>query len=204
MNKVWNRVKNNKYLKSLGPVGVLIGILLFMFISTPEFRSAANLTQVLLSASVYMLLAMGMSFVIIIGGIDLSVGSIVGLTGGITCITMTMFHIPLGFALICGALCGLACGFINGLLVTKLGLIPFIATLGGQWIYRGILKLLNNGATITVRGAVNDETMNMMLFLGNGRFFGYPNSRLCGGGGSHHSNFSFEENHLWTQCLRHW
>ena len=174
MNKVWNRVKNNKYLKSLGPVGVLIGILLFMFISTPEFRSVANLTQVLLSASVYMLLAMGMSFVIIIGGIDLSVGSIVGLTGGITCITMTMFHIPLGFALICGALCGLACGFINGLLVTKLGLIPFIATLGGQWIYRGILKLLNNGATITVRGAVNDETMDMMLFLGNGRFLGIP------------------------------
>ena len=121
----------------------------------------------LLSASVYMLLAMGMSFVIIIGGIDLSVGSIVGLTGGITCITMTMFHIP-------GLCPDLRRAVRAGLRLYQrafghqTGADPFIATLGGQWIYRGILKLLNNGATITVRGAVNDETMNMMLFRERG------------------------------------
>lgn len=71
-------------------------------------------------------------------------------------------------------LTGALCGYINGILVTRLGLIPFIATLGGQWIYRGVLKLLNNGATISLRGNISKEAMKAMHFLGNGKVLGIP------------------------------
>lgn len=174
MKEFWNKIKRSKKLDSLGPIGIAVVILVVLFISTPTFRSASNFTQILLSASVYMMLSMGMTFAIIIGGIDLSVGSIVGLSGGVTCLSIIMFNLPLWVALLCGFATGVICGFLNGVMVTKLGLISFIATLGGQWIYRGVLKLLNNGATITLRGAVSDQTMNAMAFLGNGRILGIP------------------------------
>jgi ribose transport system permease protein len=168
------QLQNNRFIKSLGPIGILLVILLFLFIFTPTFRSSANLTQILLSAAVYMMMAMGMTFVIIIGGIDLSLGSVVGLAGGITCMALVTFHLPLGVGILAGVLVGVLCGAINGFMVTKMGLIPFIATLGGQWIYRGALRLLNNGATITIRGLVPDETLNALSYLGNGRFLRLP------------------------------
>jgi ribose transport system permease protein len=177
MNNYFSKIiqlQHNRYIKSLGPIGILFFIFLFLFILTPAFRSSANLTQILLSAAVYMMMAMGMTFVIIIGGIDLSLGSIVGLAGGVTCMTLVIFQLPLWAGILTGILVGVLCGVINGFMVTKMGLIPFIATLGGQWIYRGALRLLNNGATITIRGLVSDETLNSLSFLGNGRFWGLP------------------------------
>ena len=174
MKETWKKYGASKKLESLGPIGILVLIIAVLFVTTPAFRNANNFTQILLSASVYMMLSMGMTFAIIIGGIDLSVGSIVGLASGVTCMAMVSAGLPLLAALLCGVLTGVVCGFINGLLVTKLGLIPFIATLGGQWVYRGVLKLLNNGATVTIRGNVSNETMERMFFLGNGRIFGIP------------------------------
>lgn len=168
------KMLNNKKLSGLGPISILVVAMLLLFIITPTFRNVANFTQILLSASVYMLLSMGMTFAIIIGGIDLSAGSIVGLTGGLVCTAMLTFHLPLPLALLFGVLSGAVCGLINGLLITRLGLIPFIATLGGQWIYRGVLKLLNNGATITLRGNIPDETLDFITHLGNGKLLGIP------------------------------
>ena len=144
-----NKLLNQKKLSGLGPIGIFAASMIILFIITPSFRSMANFTQILLSASVYMLLAMGMSFAIIIDGIDLSAGSIMVLSGAV-------------------------CGLINGLLITKLDLIPFIATLGGQWVYRGALKLLNNGATITLRGTISDEALATLTYIGNGKFLGIP------------------------------
>ena len=169
-----NKLLNQKKLSGLGPIGIFAASMIILFIITPSFRSMANFTQILLSASVYMLLAMGMSFAIIIDGIDLSAGSIVGLTGGIACMAMTYLNLPVPVALILGVLVGAVCGLINGLLITKLDLIPFIATLGGQWIYRGALKLLNNGATITLRGTISDEALATLTYIGNGKFLGIP------------------------------
>ena len=169
-----NKLLNQKKLSGLGPIGIFAASMIILFIITPSFRSMANFTQILLSASVYMLLAMGMSFAIIIDGIDLSAGSIVGLTGGIACMAMTYLNLPVPVALILGVLVGAVCGLINGLLITKLDLIPFIATLGGQWVYRGALKLLNNGATITLRGTISDEALATLTYIGNGKFLGIP------------------------------
>ena len=162
-----NKLLNQKKLSGLGPIGIFAASMIILFIITPSFRSMANFTQILLSASVYMLLAMGMSFAIIIDGIDLS-------AGGIACMAMTYLNLPVPVALILGVLVGAVCGLINGLLITKLDLIPFIATLGGQWVYRGALKLLNNGATITLRGTISDEALATLTYIGNGKFLGIP------------------------------
>ena len=174
MNEKLKKISSRKGMDSLGPIGILLVIVAILFATTPSFRSTNNLTQILLSASVYMMLSMGMTFAIIIGGIDLSAGSIVGLVGGVICTLMLKLGLPLGIALLGGILTGALCGYINGILVTRLRLIPFIATLGGQWIYRGILKLLNNGATISLRGNISKEAMKAMHFLGNGKVLGIP------------------------------
>ena len=162
MNERLKKLSSRKGMDSLGPIGILLVIVAILFATTPSFRSTNNLTQILLSASVYMMLSMGMTFAIIIGGIDLSSGSIVGLVGGVICTLMLKLGLPLGIALLGGVLTGALCGYINGILVTRLGLIPFIATLGGQWIYRGVLKLLSK------------EAMKAMHFLGNGKVLGIP------------------------------
>lgn len=82
MNERLKKLSSRKGMDSLGPIGILLVIVAILFATTPSFRSTNNLTQILLSASVYMMLSMGMTFAIIIGGIDLSSGSIVGLVGG--------------------------------------------------------------------------------------------------------------------------
>ena len=164
---------NKKYLSGLGPVSILLVIMAFLAITTASFRSWTNFSQILLSGTVYMLLAMGMTFIMIIGGIDLSFGSILGLAGGLFCFFLA-WGLPLWVTVILTIGVGVLCGFLNGMMVTKLGLIPFIATLGGQWVYRGILKLLNNGSTITLRGFVPDEVISAVNYIGNGRFLGIP------------------------------
>ena len=143
-----NKLLNQKKLSGLGPIGIFAASMIILFIITPSFRSMANFTQILLSASVYMLLAMGMSFAIIIDGIDLSAGSIVGLTGGIACMAMTYLNLPVPVALILGVLVGAVCGLINGLLVAKAGLPAFIATMGMLSVGDGISLLLSNGTPI--------------------------------------------------------
>ena len=77
----YKKISENRLIKALGPFSVLIVIIFIFSILTPTFRTPANLASVGLSASVYVILAMGMTFVIISGGIDLSLGSIVGLAG---------------------------------------------------------------------------------------------------------------------------
>lgn len=88
MNERLKKLSSRKGMDSLGPIGILLVIVAILFATTPSFRSTNNLTQILLSASVYMMLSMGMTFAIIIGGIDLSSGSIVGLVGGVICTLM--------------------------------------------------------------------------------------------------------------------
>ena len=84
----YKKISENRLIKALGPFSVLIVIILIFSILTPTFRTLGNLTSVGLSASVYVILAMGMTFVIISGGIDLSLGSIVGLAGAFCCILL--------------------------------------------------------------------------------------------------------------------
>lgn len=169
----YKKISENRLIKALGPFSVLIVIIFIFSILTPTFRTPANLASVGLSASVYVILAMGMSFVIISGGIDLSLGSIVGLAGAFCCILLKM-QMPVWAAALGGMLMGMVCGAINGFMVTWMGLLPFIATLGGQWIFRGVLLVMSGGATVTVRSDITKQVLDDFIFLGSGRILGIP------------------------------
>ncbi|MDR0362720.1 MAG: ABC transporter permease [Planctomycetota bacterium] len=174
MQELFAKILNNRALKALGPFSILIAVFVILLVSTPTFRDPNNILQVLLSASVYVMLAMGMTFVMVGGCIDLSMGSIVGLSGTVCLLVLRQFQAPLWVAVVAGVIAGMICGAVNGFMVTKMGLISFIATLGSMWIFRGALQVVSSGQTVTVRRAIPKQILESLQFLGSGRVLGIP------------------------------
>jgi erythritol transport system permease protein len=132
-------------LKAVLALVVLIGVFSF---TTSSFLTANNFTILAKHVAITALLAVGMTFVVLTGGIDLSVGSIVGLSGMVAggLITHPWFpSLPIVLLLALGA--GALVGLLNGLLVTRLGIAPFIATLGTLYVARGTALLMSGGRT---------------------------------------------------------
>jgi len=137
---------------------VALFILLVIFsVLSPAFLTAANLTILLKHVAINAIMAVGMTFVILSGGIDLSVGSIAGLAGMIAGglidrgLVLPMLGVVVYFqvwlVILIATLGGALVGAINGLLVSRLAVAPFIATLGTMYATRGAALLLSNGAT---------------------------------------------------------
>lgn len=134
-------------------------VIFFTIVKGTTFLSASTLTMVAKHVALYGILALGMTFVIITGGIDLSVGSVVGLVGMLAGgmiqegITLKFAGVTLYFSvpviIITMLVVGCIIGAVNGLIVTKLGVAPFIATLGTMYICRGFANLRSNGATFS-------------------------------------------------------
>ncbi|MBR2258256.1 MAG: ABC transporter permease [Blautia sp.] len=138
---------------------VLILLIIFFSIAKRNFLAPATITMIAKHVALYGILGLGMTFVIITGGIDLSVGSVVGLIGMLAGgmiqegVTVKMAGVTLYFSvpvivvtmLVVGALIGM----VNGLIVTKLNVAPFIATLGTMYICRGMANLRSGGATFS-------------------------------------------------------
>lgn len=111
------------------------------------FLTPRNLTQVMLQGSINGIIALGMTFIITSGGIDLSVGSIVALAGVIAASVMSIGSGPwIGFG--AAVATGILCGLFNGFLITRIKLQPFIATLGTMGIFRGLTLILSDGRPI--------------------------------------------------------
>jgi len=130
------------------PILLIIGIL-FTFL-TPTFLTPGNLVNIIRQASINIVLATGMTFVILTGGIDLSVGSILGVSA---VVAVLVSLIPaLGWAAVPAALlAGLGMGLANGALIAFLDLPPFIVTLGALTAWRGTAYLVANGTTVINR-----------------------------------------------------
>jgi ribose transport system permease protein len=131
--------------------GTLIGLVVLCFILwilTPYFLTVSNLLNVAEQTSINAIVAVGMTFVILSGGIDLSVGSIVALAGVVLGLALRGDQ-PLALALPLTLIAGAACGLVNGLLVSVGGLPPFIVTLGTMSIARGAALLLTEGRPIS-------------------------------------------------------
>ncbi|MGD0472605.1 MAG: ABC transporter permease [Candidatus Velthaea sp.] len=111
-----------------------------------QFMSVANLTAVALQSSINAIIAIGMTLVIISAGIDLSVGSIAGLASVVAATVMVTQGVGAGIAV--GLAVGLAAGAINGVLIARLGLAPFIVTLGTLALFRGAALVFTNGQPI--------------------------------------------------------
>ena len=135
-------------IKKFIPFISLLLLCIIIFVREPLFLSADNLAGVARQTAVITVMAMGMTMVMISGGIDLSVGSLMSLAGVCGALFMSgkpsTFPIILTGLLICIAT-GLTGGFINGLAVTRLKIPPFIVTLGALGIYRGIALLITGG-----------------------------------------------------------
>ena len=135
-----------KKFDELGILIVMIALFIFLSIASPFFLKIENIQNLLLQSVFVMLVGFGMMFVLTIGGIDLSVGSILGYSGAVTgMIIASGGNIFLG--ILAGLGTGAAFGLANGLLITKLKIAPFLVTFAMQSVVRGILLLsTTNGA----------------------------------------------------------
>jgi ribose/xylose/arabinose/galactoside ABC-type transport system permease subunit len=162
----------SKFVRQLLPFGSLTLIICILSALEPDtFLTMENLLNILRRSSVNGIIAIGMTSVIISAGIDLSVGSMLALTGMVGAFTMIAVGgpDPQGNALVIGTAMGIffgiICGLLNGVLITKLKLQPFIVTLGTMSVFRGISYVMNNGQPYNVPS---------YKYLGEGIVLGIP------------------------------
>ena len=146
-------------------IGLILLVVVISVLNT-AFLDLSNLLNLLRQVSINGLIAFGMTFVILTGGIDLSVGSILALSSAFTAILITSGLDPI-VALIVGVLGGFLLGVFNGVLVTFGSMAPFIATLATMTIFRGLTLVITDGNPITDLG----DSYLFQLF-GKGYFFG--------------------------------
>ena len=155
----------------LGKLGPLLGLFLIVIVITilnPSFMTTDNVLNILRQVSISALIAFGMTFVILTGGIDLSVGSTLALTGAVAA-TMLASGIDPVLTMLAALLLGAVLGAINGVIIAKGKVAPFIATLATMTIYRGLTLVYTDGRPVS--GLGNEITFQM---LGKGYFFGIP------------------------------
>ena len=136
------------YGRQLGTLSGLLVLVVALWILTPHFLTISNLLNVAEQATIIAIIAVGMTFVIITGGIDLSVGSVLAFSGVVMASSLQS-GVPLPFALMIGLGVGLLCGVVNGLLITIGRLPPFIATLGMMSVARGAALMFTEGRPIS-------------------------------------------------------
>jgi len=159
-----NNLKNIlfKYISLIG----LLALCIIIALISPRFLTVSNMLNVLTQVSVNAILAIGMSFVILTGGIDLSVGSVLAITGAVVAsFAKTGGNILPG--VIVTLIIGAAIGLINGMLVSKGKVQAFIVTLATMTIFRGVTYVYTNGNPISGLG-------NNISFIGNSSILGVP------------------------------
>ena len=161
----------------------LLLVLAYFSVMAPNFLSAANAVIVSKHVALNAFLAIGMTFVIITGGIDLSVGSIVGLCAMVAgWLVLNGVDLGVGYSVwfntweIVGItlLVGVGVGLINGILITRLNVAPFIATLGTLYIARGAALLSSDGRTFPNLSGTAEMGTASFPMIGTGTFLGLP------------------------------
>lgn len=147
---------------------VLLVAGIIMSIVSPVFLSGANIEAILIGLSMEATIAIGMAILLISGGLDLSVGSTLALTGVVTGLVLNA-GVPAVLAILVGLLVALLVGLANGLLVARLGINPFITTLGMALAVRGLLLVIARGRAVL-------NLSSAFTVIGQGRLFGiqYP------------------------------
>ena len=135
-----------------GRLGIVIALLALAAVLAalkPHFLSPANLTNVVRQVSINGILAVGVTVVLLTGGVDLSLGSLVAVTGVVAAHLAHPGAYPLAVPIAAGLLAGAACGAVNGAVVTRGGVPPFIATLGMMTAARGLALVLSDGRPVS-------------------------------------------------------
>ncbi len=157
--------------KDLGTFVLLVVLCVVLAVLNPSFLGGANLQNLARLIGIYGIFGLGLGFVIITGGIDLSVGSVFALLGVLLSIFLVDWHWPAALAVIAIVLIATTLGLINGLLVTKVRIQPFIVTLCGLLFYRGLARFVASDETKGFGAADGFETLQT---LATGSLFGIP------------------------------
>ena len=160
LSALWVGIKNNG--------GILIGLLLMcvlLGILSGSFLTLRNFTNVLRQITVNVILACGMTMIIILGGIDLSVGSIIGVSGCLCCGLITNNGLPTVLAIIIAIAAGTLVGIFNGFVVSRTNIPAFIVTLATMNIGRGFARIYTKATTILVDDPI-------FTFIGSGKILG--------------------------------
>ena len=165
-----NKKSNNNQLlmtllKGRTFIVLVLLVIFFTIVKGTTFLSASTLTMVAKHVALYGILALGMTFVIITGGIDLSVGSGVAFSGLVVASDMKA-GIPVPVAMLMALGTGMALGAFNAFVITVLGIVPFIATLGTNSIFRGIVLVIMDG--VPMSGLKSEFT-----WIGSGKLWGW-------------------------------
>jgi len=150
------------------PLLALVVLCLVASALSDRFFSPINLNNVLMQGAVMTVITIGMTYVIVCGGFDLSVGSVVALSGCIAAMAMLEAGIVAGVA--AGVAVGALVGLVNGLVVTRLDVNPFIATLGTMVLFRGVTFLITGGRPIVGEDGLPEPFLDFAIE----RLFGIP------------------------------
>ena len=153
-------------LKNYGIIIAFVLICIILSVMSPVFFTTTNLINVIRQTSIYGIMAVGMTFIILTGGIDLSIGSILAIAGAV-CAGMLKAGYPLPMVILATLAVGIGCGLINGLFITVGKITPFVATLGMMSIARGFTLIYTKGYPIS---GFSPE----FRFIGGGYLWGWP------------------------------
>lgn len=163
--------KTLHFMSEYGIMFIFLLVCIILSFASPYFLTKNNILNILRQTSINGILAIGMTFVILLGGIDLSVGSILAFAGVVgASFASSAFggQVPsVGFAICISLLAGIALGSINGLLIARWKIAPFVVTLGMLSIGRGITFIYTNGMPIP-------QIDSKFLFIGKGTILGIP------------------------------
>lgn len=130
-------------LQKLVAFAVLVALLIFFSLASPQFAQWSNIVNILQATAVNGVLGVACTFVIISGGIDLSVGTLMTFCAVMTGVVLTFMGMPLGFGIATALAVGAAAGAVSGLVIAKLKIPPFIATLGMMLILKGLSLIIS-------------------------------------------------------------
>ncbi|HEY2826806.1 MAG TPA: ABC transporter permease [Pirellulales bacterium] len=152
-------------------IGILLLFIVLCAVTTavnPRFLSQANLTNLANQIGMFGLFSIGAGLVIITSGIDLSVGSMIALTGVLLCMELSDWHWPWPLAVLSILLLPSILGWIHGVLITRTNLQPFIVTLCGLLLYRGLARFIAKDST---KGFGDAKGIEWLRFAASGRLF---------------------------------
>ena len=155
--------------KELGTFVLLTVLCIVLAILNPSFISGANLQNLARLIGIYGIFSIGLGLVIITGGIDLSVGSVFALLGVLLSIFLVEWHLPAAIAVLLVVAIATFLGFVNGFLITRIKIQPFIVTLCGLLFYRGLARFVASDETKGFGAAAGFETLQS---LATGSLFG--------------------------------
>ncbi len=156
---------------------LIVLFLAFAFlVPSGKFITKDNLINISQQVVTYSIIGFGLTFCLVCGGTDLSAGSSMALSG-IIVVTLLTMGIPLPLAILACLAFGILMGVLNGFSIEVLGVVPFIATLGTQWVFRGIANVMVEGKPLYTNSIPSQAVQDQFYLLGGGRMsFGLPYS----------------------------